>query len=297
MGIWGYAGRQAGRFALGLAGAFLLAAAVAALSVPGARGGWSAYLGAFAAQLGHIFHLRFGLSAVTAMPVAAEIARALPVTFELVGAGLVVALVIGVPVGLLFATARIFRSAAPLIQMVTALPVFCAALVALWLAHCFGWTVRHPGDLQFWNALAHGKDIGANLPSLALPALIVGASGAAAIQLTLRRAAAGAMAEPFYANLKRMGLSQFEIDRACLPPYLLIGLFGSLGEIALSLLAADAVSEWMFAWPGAADLFIRSVALEDWRAAAPVLLVFAGVVLAADFVGRLGRRALAGQDE
>jgi peptide/nickel transport system permease protein len=291
MGMWAYAGRQTGRYVLELAGAFLLAAAVAALSQAGARHGAGPYLSAVFARLNEIAHWQFGTSAMSSLPAASEIARALPVTFELVGPGLIVALVVGVPIGLLFGAGRYFRPVAPLIQVVTAIPVFCMALLALWLAHHFGWKISHAGSLQSWSTLM--RDAGA-LEAIAIPALIVGASGAAAIQLALHRAVSGAMRQPFYENLRRMGLGGFEIDRAYLPPYALIGFFRSFGEIALSLLAADAVVEWMFGWPGAADLFIHSVALHDWNVAALVLLVFAGIVLTADFLGQLGARAIAG---
>jgi len=291
MGMWAYAGRQTGRYVLELAGAFLLAAAVAALSQTGARHGTGPYLSAFFARLDEIAHWQFGQSAMSSLPVASEIARALPVTFELVGPGLIVALVVGVPIGLLFGAGRYFRPVAPFIQVVTAVPVFCMALLALWLAHHFGWKISHAGSLQFWSTLM--RDAG-GLEAIAIPALIVGASGAAAIQLALHRAVSGAMREPFYENLRRMGLGGFEIDRAYLPPYAMIGFFRSLGEIALSLLAANAVVEWMFGWPGAADLFIHSVALHDWNVAALVLLVFAGIVITADFLGQLGARAIAG---
>ena len=44
---------------------------------------------------------------------------------------------------------------------------------------------------------------------------------------------------------------------------------------------------------GAADLFVKSVALHDWAIAAPVLLSFAALTLTADFIGRCAGRPLA----
>lgn len=290
MGIWGYVGRQTGRLLLGLAGAFLLAAGVAALSERDGHSGH--YLVAFFARIDRVAHLDFGLSAITSVPVAAEIMRGLPVTFTLMGAGLIVALLIGIPVGLLFGTGRFFRPAAPLIQVITAVPVFCAALLALWVAQIFGWTdFNHE---TFAAALSHGAGPVALLRVIAVPALIAGATAAGAIQLALHRAILGAMQEPFYDNMRYMGLSGFEIDRAYLASYLMIGFLKSLGEIALALFAADAVVEWVFGWPGAINLFVHSVALRDWNVAAVVLLAISGVVIVADFVGRIGAHLVAG---
>jgi peptide/nickel transport system permease protein len=277
---------------LGLAGAFLLAAAVAALSAPDAGAGFGRYLHAFLARIDQVAHLQFGESAITAVSVVTEIARGFPVTFELMGAGLIVALAVGIATGLLFGAGRFFRPVAPLIQAITAVPVFCAALLALWLAQFFG--AGEFSHSAFAAAVAHGAGLVPALRAIAIPALIAGAIAAGAIQLALHRAVLGAMREPFYENMRRMGLSGFEIDRAYLAPYVLAGFFRAFGEIALSLFAADAVVEWIFDWPGAANLFIHAVALRDWNVVGPVLLVVAAVVITADFVGQTAARAISG---
>ena len=136
-------------------------------------------------------------------------------------------------------------------------------------------------------------DLQALLHGLALPALTVGAAGAAAVQLALRRAAAGAVEAPWRRGLKAMGLGAVEIDFAYLAPIILAGLFASLGEITLALFSAAAVAEWVFDWPGAAVLFVKSVALLDWGVAALVLFVFAAIKLLADFLGAIAAHALA----
>lgn len=289
MGIWGYVGRQTGRFVLGLAGAFFLSAAVAALSGLDAHGH---YLAALVGQVSRFLRLDFGTSAITAAPAIDEIARGLPITFALMGVGLAVALALGVSFGLLFGAGRFFRPAAPFIQVITSVPLFCAALLAAWIANLFGWTDF--SYAKFASLSSHGADPIALLRVVAIPALIAGATAAGAIRLSLHRAILGAMREPFYENMRRLGLSGFEIDRAYLLPYLLTGFFKSFSEIALSLFAADAVVEWTFGWPGAISLFIHSVALRDWSVAAIVLLVIASVVIATDFIGHVGARLVGG---
>ena len=284
--MWGFGLRQAARLALGLFGAFLLAGAVAALPA-GAHEHLSAYLAGWAAHLHAIARLDFGRSQVSALPAAVELARRLPLTLELVGAGALVALVLGVPLGLLLGTGRRLRAAAPLVQIVAAAPVFCAGLGLLWLAeHVLGWHLGRHLDGQ-------APDAQSLLRMLALPALTVGAAGAAAVQLSLRRAASMAMEAPYRQGLRLMGLGQFEIDRAYLAPQIMAGLLANLGEITLALFSAAAVAEWVFGWPGAAVLFVKSIALEDWGMAALILLVFASIKLVADFVGAVTARALA----
>jgi peptide/nickel transport system permease protein len=280
--------RETGRYAAGLLGALLLAAVVPAL---GAHAG---VLAAALARFGHLLHLDFGPSAMTAAPAALELAKRLPATFALIGGGALIALLLGLPLGLLLSWGRALRAGAPLIQIVAAAPVFCAGLALLWLAHRFQWDVSAKVGLSLWPALMQGDGAGIAhaLPAFGLPAFVVGAAGAAAVQLAIRRAARAAGDAPWRDGLRLMGLGGFEIDRLYLAPRVLGGLFTSLGEIALSLFSATAVAEWVFDWPGAATLFIHSVALHDWNVAALVLFVFASLTLTASYLGALAAHAL-----
>lgn len=294
-GMWRFGLRQALRLTFGLAGAFLLAAAVAALPGPGVHVNVPVYFAAWLAHIEAFARFNFGTSQVTALPAAAELARRLPVTLELVAGAIPVAVVLGIPLGVLLGSGRRLRVAAPLIQIVAAVPVFCASLGLIWLnAHVLVWH----GTLvrgTFWSLLIHGDPaLWAALRTLALPVLTVGGAGAAAVQLALRQAMSGTMEAPYRRGLRLMGLSGFEVDRAYLAPQILAGFLASLGEIALALFSAAAVAEWVFDWPGAAVLFVKSIALYDWSVAALVLLVFAAIKFAADFAGALGARALAG---
>ena len=133
----------------------------------------------------------------------------------------------------------------------------------------------------------------AQLETLLLPVLTVGLAGAAAAQLALRRAGSESANAPWRMQLRRMGLSAWEIEGVYGVPQIFAGLLSSLGEVVLALLSAAAVAEWVFNYAGAADLFVKSVALRDWAIVAPVLLSFAGLTLIADFIGRCAARPLA----
>ncbi len=292
--MWGFGLRRFARLILGLIGAVLLAGAVAALPPAGHAGaGAATYLSAWAVHLGQILRLDFGVSQVSALPAARELALRLPITLELVGAGAAVALLLGVPLGLILGTGQRLRAAAPLVQIVAAAPVFCAGLLLLWLAdHVLGWHEgRHLGAV-LWSSAGHKADLTRQLRAFALPALTVGAAGAAAVQLALRRAVHVAMDAPYRRGLRLMGLGTMEVNLAFLAPRVLAGLLADLGAIVLALFSAAAVAEWVFDWPGAAVLFVKSVALDDWGMAALVLLVFAIITLSADFVGTLTARLL-----
>jgi peptide/nickel transport system permease protein len=284
--------RQVLKFALGLLGATILAAAVAALPD---RGGQYQLHTVLARFLG-FFRLDFGISSMTGLPAAKELAAHLPATLELMTAGAVVAFLLGAPLGFLLSRGRGLRAAAPLIQLVAAAPVFCAALGLLWLAaRVLHWNYA-PQPLPLPDLMAGSAGALAALKALSLPGLTVGAAGASAVQLVVRRTESEASEEPYRQGLRLLGLGAFEIDWLYLVPQILAGLLANFGEIVLALFSAAAVAEWLFRWPGAAALFVKSVALQDWNLTALVLLVFAAISLLADFAGTIAARAFGGDE-
>ncbi|HEY8950167.1 MAG TPA: hypothetical protein VIM56_14880, partial [Rhizomicrobium sp.] len=123
---------RAAQFLGSLAGAAVLASLVAMLSQP-AHGFWP-FLSAFAARLLAILHGDFGLSAVTGTPAMAEVFSIFPLTLQLLTWGAVVALLLGFPLGVFLSASRTLRAAAPLMQIIAAMPVFVAALALIWVA-------------------------------------------------------------------------------------------------------------------------------------------------------------------
>jgi len=279
--------QRAFTFGLGLLGAMMLAAAVAA-----APARESHYLRTVLDRFFDIARLDFGTSSISGLRAVAVVGERLPATLELMAAGAVVAFVVGIPLGALLGRGRALRAAAPLLQLFAAAPVFCAGLGLLWLsAHVPDWS--YASQPLAWSVFGEGGRASLMaLHALALPGLTVGAAGAAAVQLAVRRAESEAIEEPYRQGLKRLGLSSYEIDRLYLAPQILAGMLASFGEIVLALFSATAVAELLFGWPGAAVLFLRSVALHDWSVTALVLLVFAAISLLADFCGMVAARAL-----
>jgi peptide/nickel transport system permease protein len=90
-----------------------------------------------------------------------------------------------------------------------------------------------------------------------------------------------------------MGLGFVEIETFYVLPQVVAGLLAGTREIALALFSAAVVAEWVFHRAGAADLFVKSVALADWNMAAILVFAFAAVTFAADFVGQVIAEALA----
>jgi len=269
--MWRFALKESGRWALALLGALAIAVGISALETGG-----HGYAIAVGERVLSFARLDFGSSALSGAGAGAELARHGPITFRIMVSGGAIAVLMGVPFGLLLGTGRARRAAAPLVQTISSAPVFCAGLALAYAAHGFGFAPEGQ-----WR-------------SLLLPALTVGLAGASAIQTAMRAAASAYQDAPFRNGLRRLGLTPLEIERAHVLPQIFAGLLANLGEIMLTLLSAAVVSEWVFGERGVADLFVRSVALHDWNMAALVLFVFAGVTLTAAFLGRLGAKLVGG---
>lgn len=284
--------REAGRLALGLLGALLMAAAMGALAAPHAAGSVTAFLAAWGEAVAGFVRLDFGHSAISGASVPAELGAHLPLTMGLVAEGLVVALLVGTPVGFLLGTGPARRAASPLVQLVSAAPIFVAALALAYAAfHGLHWPV--PIGAGTKNGLVLWPHNPIEFETALLPVLTVGLAGAGAAQLSLRRVAAETAHAPWRTELRRMGLTAWDVERAYVIPAVLAGLLACLGEVVLALLSAAAVTEWVFNYGGAADLFVRSVALRDWSVAAAILFVFAGLTMTAHFAGVSIARAIA----
>ncbi len=294
--MWRFLLLELGKFVLWLAGAVLGAAALASLSAP--HGGWN-FLSTFPSHVAAYLHGEFGRSSIEGLPAMQMAVAGLPATLELLLCGAAIALAAGVPLAIAVGRGPIRRATVPFIQFIGSAPVFCGGLALAWAAFSlFHWRTGASGDvglaLGFPSALLRGDvaAAAAGLHQLILPALTVGAAGAASVHLAMRRAAATTDSESYRQGLKLMGLGALEIERVYVWPRIFAGLLSGSGEIVLTLISAAAVAEWVFGWPGDAVLFVKSVALSDWSVAALVLLVFAALKFSADFAGAVAARAL-----
>jgi len=273
------------RLILGLIGAVFLATAIASLPPYSAGGFWQA----FGSHLVSVAHLDFGTSRVSGSPAAAELLAHLPATLLLLGFGAVIALVIGIPAGLLAGFSRAAPVAGPLLLVLEAFPLFVIGIAMIWAATVLYW----PLDTAPAGTAIPGDVL--SLPfarAIALPAILVGLGGAGAIVTRLRQIADTLAYAPYREGLRRLGLPNWEIGLHYLLPEIAAGVLANLGEVMLALMGAVIVAEWIFQWPGAAAFVIKSVALSDWSVAAIILAVFAGLTLVADFIGALVSRAL-----
>lgn len=288
--------RHLALFAASLLGAALFAAGIAALTSPGATANGGAFMLATLAKLPNIFAFDFGPSVISGAPAMAALAPALAATVQLLLAGLIVAVAVGVPLGAVLADRTTHMLAGPLLQVVGAIPIFA---VALGLALAQGFTPDHPAPQSSLTALVFAPNAAARaiaFHNFAPPAAIVGLSGAGAVALAVWRAPQTAMAQPYHAGLRRLGLNESDILLGFMSRQALALALTSLGDVLLALFAAIAVVEWVFDWKGAGAQFIHAVALGDWPEVAAIIFLLGALRVCADLAGALAAGLILGWD-
>ncbi len=206
----------------------------------------------------------FGHSYLWNMPAMDLVLERLPATLELALAGLVFALALAVPLGVLSAVHRggWIDNAAKLFAMLgQAMPGFWVGLLLIVLVAV---------KLQWLPAYGRGT-----VGHLVLPAIALGWYPVAAMTRTLRSAMLDIMQSDYVRMERAIGLPEraivwrFALRNAAVPLVTLIGVYFA------NMLGGAFVIEVVFAWPGVGRAVVEAVFARDF----PV--VQAGVILAA----------------
>ena len=213
----------------------------------------------------------WGYSFSDGRPVALRVAERLPATIELVGASIVVALVLTLPVGILAAA----RRGGPFDRIVTGIAAAGISLPAFWFglllqivfAIGLGWlpssgrTTPGAGDLH--DRLGH----------LVLPVAVLGLLQAAGWSRYLRASMIDTLAHPFIVAARARGLPA----RAVLLRHALRNAAGPLLVVvmvdAALLVSGAVVTESVFAWPGVGSLFTEALARRDYSVLMALLML------------------------
>jgi len=226
--------------------------------------------------IGNAIHGDFGVSWFSGVPVGKSIATGLPVDLSVTGVALVMALLIGIPAGIVAGTRRgglLDRGINAISSTAITLPVFWIGMVlvivfavkAKWLPA----TGYVPPSAGFWPWLSH----------LILPAFSLAVGVSAVVARMLRNSLVAALRENFVVGATVRGLSPRRIlyrhvlRNALAPTVTIVGL-----EIP-QLLGAAVVTEALFALPGLGQLALTAAQEHDLPVIQGVLLVMVVIVL------------------
>jgi len=226
--------------------------------------------------LGAVVRGHLGESLWTRQPVISELARRLPVTATLGVMATIVAIVIGVPIGVVAATRQdgvvdFFARSTAIFAL--SIPGFVLAiLVTLLPAIWWGWTP--PRFVEF------SKDPAGNLIQFLLPALILGIASAAAIMRLTRGMLLEVLRQDYVRTAWAKGLRErvvvvrHALKNAMLPVITLIGT-----EFAF-LIGGLVVTETVFTLNGVGRFVVDAVAHRDYPVVqALVFLIASGFVV------------------
>jgi peptide/nickel transport system permease protein len=243
--------------------------------------------------LGDLVQGNLGISIMGNRPVSRDLIQYLPATVELATAAMLVAVVIGMPTGIVSA---LYKDRWPdqVARVValggTSLPVFYVALLLLGLLYSRLGVLPGPGQLGIYtsppphltgmvavDALLGGDwtALGDALRHLLLPAFVLGYFTTGLVMRMTRSSLLEVMRQDYVRTARAKGMAEHRVvlrhalRNALLPTVTVIGLtFGDL-------LSGAVLTETIFAWPGIGRYATRSVTSVDIPAVLGVTLVAA----------------------
>lgn len=210
--------------------------------------------------LGRALQGDLGRSLRSRAPVVDDILARFPATLELTTVSMVIAVLIGIPLGVVSAVRR--STWVDYLAMGTSLsalsmPIFWLAIVAIWLFSLhLGWfpVSGRGGAVWEWDGMRH----------VALPALTLATTSVAIIGRLTRSGMLDVLGRDYVVTARAKGVSQLGVvgkhalANALIPVVTVVGLqYGFL-------LGGAVVTETIFAWPGIGRLAMTAILQRDY---------------------------------
>ena len=249
-----------------------------------------------------LLHGDLGISIATRRPVLEDIAQYAPATVELATVSFLLALVIGVPLGVAAAVWRdsaVDAAARAISLLGVSAPTFWLAFI--FLAIFYGWLGWAPGPGRLdpiafppeggtgfflWDSARAGdwETFNDALAHLILPSIVLAAATLGLITRTTR----AAMLECLHQDYVRVARAKGLVERAVVLHHALRNALVpvvTLGGLAYANLLTGAVmTETIFAWPGLGRYTFRSAAALDFPAIMGITLVVSATYLVVNLV-------------
>ena len=265
----------------------------------------------FIRYVGQLAHGDLGRSVMTSNRVTTDIARFFPATLELATAALLVAVALGVPLGV-YAAVRQGRWVDTVIRVVClsgySIPIFVLALLALLVFYAtlqwapgpgrqsvaFDGTVdQRTGLLLVDSALAGDWDAFSDaLKQITLPALVLGLSNMAYIARMTRAFMLESLGGEFVVTARAKGLSAAAVVWRHAFGNILVRLLTVVVLTYAGLLEGAVLTETIFSWPGLGQYLTGSLLNADMNAVLGATLVVGLAYVALNLFSDLMYRVL-----
>ncbi len=238
----------------------------------------------YAYWIGGVFKGDLGESVRTQQPVVELVLQKLPVTIELGTMAFVIALLIGIPTGIVAAVGRgtWWDTAANAVALwgISTPNFWLGILLILLFSVQLGW-------LPASGYVSPFEDLKANLESMIMPAFVLGNALAAVLMRHTRSAMLQVMSSDYVRTARAKGLNERTVVlkhalRNALTPVI------TLGALELGTLLSGAVlTEQVFTIPGFGKLIVDSVFNRDYAVVQGVVLVTATAYVVLSLVADL----------
>jgi peptide/nickel transport system permease protein len=238
----------------------------------------------YAYWIGGVFKGDLGESLRTQQPVLELVLQKLPVTIQLAAMAFAIALLIGIPTGIVAAVGRgtWWDSAANAIALwgISTPNFWLGILLILLFSVQLGW-------LPASGYVSPFEDLRANLASMIMPAFVLGNALAAVLMRHTRSAMLQVLSSDYVRTARAKGLSERSVVlkhalRNALTPVI------TLGALELGTLLSGAVlTEQVFTIPGFGKLIVDSVFNRDYAVVQGVVLVTATAYIALSLLADL----------
>jgi peptide/nickel transport system permease protein len=230
-----------------------------------------------------------GASMIDDYPVIDEVLLRLPRTLELIAAGAVLAVLIGIPVGTQAALRRgtmFDRATSTTAALLLAVPIFVVGtLLVLVFAQWLRW-------MPAGGYVPLAQDPWQHLTLLAMPALAV-AKGLVAVVFRMTRAAVlDSLSRDFVRTARAKGLSPSRILVHHVVRNAIIPVLTVLALHMGTLLGGTVLVEFVFNWPGMSTPLLRAVEARDYPMVVGIVLTISVLFVALNLVMDLVYAAL-----
>ncbi len=230
----------------------------------------------YAAWLGDLLRGDFGTSVRTRLPIGKMLAEKLPVTLQLAILSMIIAVCVGLPIGIMAALRRgswMDYGASVFGLAGLSIPNFWLGIMLI-----LGLSV-HLGWLPAGGYVSPAQDLWGNLKAMLMPAFVLGTGTAAIIMRHTRSAMIAAMKQDYVRTARAKGLKErfivlrHALPNALIPVVTLVTL--QFGE----LLAGAVLTEQVFSIPGFGKMIVDGVFSRDYAVVQAVVLCTAAFFL------------------
>jgi peptide/nickel transport system permease protein len=211
--------------------------------------------------LGSVVRGDLGRSIRTNQPVTEAVLERLPVTVQLAAMSILIALAIGIPIGIISALRRntvLDSGATTLALLGVALPNFFLAILLIYLFSIQLRWLPPIGYVPLWD------DPAENLKRMIMPSLTLGTALAAIIMRLTRSSLLEVMEQDYVRTARAKGLSESRMVRVHALKNGLIPVVTIVGLQIGGLLGGTVITETIFALPGIGRLIIDSIFRRDF---------------------------------